>query len=174
MSEERKIFMKHCMKVIMSLALVVVCFSFAFAGTASAHTATQDRATNGPPVVIENVLCCGESDVPLREVQLDAQTSGSISESFTVSNSISASVTVSAKVVSATLGFDVSQSYSLSASCTATNTTSQYQYLIYETVYKTYDFELWQSGQKIGIGSAEDFSRDLCTYSGSTLKPLMG
>jgi len=166
--------MKSCMKVIMSFALVVVCFSFVFAGTASAHTATPTRATNAPPVVIENVICCGESYVPLRQVQMNPQTSGSISESFTVSNTFSASVGVSVKVVSATLGFDVSKSYSLSASCTANNTTNQFQYLTYYAVYSTYNFEVWQSGQKIGVGSAEDFARDWCDYSGSTLQPPMG
>ena len=167
MSEEREICMKRCMKVIMSFALVVVCFGFAFAGTASAHTATSLKAKNGPSVVIENITCCGESDVALKSVQLFSQTSGSISDSYTISNSFSANVGVDIKAVSASVGFNVSQSYGVTANCSANNTTSQTQVLTYYIVYTTYNFELWRSGQKVGVGSANKYAYDQCFYSAS-------
>jgi hypothetical protein len=157
------------MKVIMSLALMVVCFSFAFAGTASAHTSTPARATNGPPVVIENVICCGESGVALKILHLFPGTSGSITNAYTISNSFSANVTVSAKFVSATLGFNVSQSYTLTANCSVSNTTHQIQNLNYYADYTTYDYEIWQAGHQIGVGSAEEYNSDECVYSGSTI-----
>jgi len=158
------------MKVITYFALMAVCFNFAFTGTASAHTSTPTGAKNGSLVVIENVICCGESAVPLRQVQVKPKTSGSISEPFTVSNSFSASVFVPVGTVSATLGFDVSQSYKFMANCSVNNTTNQIQNLNYYADYTTYDFELWQAGQQVGVGSAEEYYADECVYSGSVFK----
>lgn len=170
MSEKRKICIKRSMKVIMPFALVVICFSFAFLGTAYVHTSAPAGAKNGPLVVIENVICCGESSVPLRQVQVNPKTSGSISEPFTVSNSFSASVAIPVGTVSATLGFDVSRPYKFMANCSVNNTTNQIQYLNYYTYYTTYDFQLWRAGQQVGVGSAEEYDADGCVYSGSVFK----
>lgn len=171
MSEESNIVVKCCMKVAMPFALVVICFSFAFVGTASALAG----AKNGPLVVIKNVICCGESGVPLRQMQVNPNTSGSILGPFTVSNSFSANVAVPVWTVSATLGFDVSQSYKFVANCSVNNTTNQVQNLNYYTYYTMYDFELWQSGHQVGVGSAEQYNADGCVYSGATFKgpPIM-
>jgi hypothetical protein len=165
MSEEREIFMERCVKVVMSFVLVVVCFSFAFAGTASAHTSTPAGVKNGAPVVIQNVTCCGEDDTALRAVQLFPQTSGSITNSYTISNSFSANVGVDVKAVSASVGFSVSQSYTITADCSANNTTNQLQTLSYYAIYTVYDFELWQAGKKVGVGSANRYNYDQCFYS---------
>ncbi len=163
--------MKHCMKLITSLALLIVCFTLAFGATASAHTSTQARASNPPPVVIGNTICCGESSVILESLQLYPQTSGNITNSFTVSNQFSASIGVDVKVVTTSLGFDVTQSYTLSANCSANNTTNQVQILDYVAVYTTYDYEIMQSGQKIGVGSAGQYNHDQCFYA-AALPPV--
>lgn len=166
-SEESKIVVNHCMKVAMSFVLVVICFNFAFVGTSAAHASAPVGARNGPLVVIKNILCCGESGVLLGQVQVNPKTSGSISELFTVSNNFSASVAIPAWTVSATLGFDVSLSYKFMANCSAGNTTNQIQNLNYYAEFTIYDFELWQSGQKVGVGSANKYAYDQCFYSAS-------
>jgi hypothetical protein len=80
-------------------------------------------------------------------------------QTVTVSNTFSANASVSAEVVSAGVGFDVSKSWTTTASYSVNTGGKNYQIVAYDD-YRLQDFEIWDdpyigSDYKVGSGTAK-------------------
>jgi hypothetical protein len=178
--------MKKIGRTLLLLSMVgLVCMGLmAFTTSKTALAATQKPTSHAvkvkpydqlpPGYYVQNVQPAGTQSSLVYSIEIDPGTGGSLSETWTAGNSYHASVNVDAETVSSAVGFDVTTSQGVTATCTApTNTTSNAQYLEFFSEYNVYSYDVYQyqytdNGIEqvlVGSGTALSYQNPSCALA---------
>ncbi len=151
----------------LSLAALLVAW---LAPAASAHVATPGNSPSGAGYyVITHIANTGNEDQSEYSIIIAPGTSANITQSWSVSNSFGATIGISKDIVSAQLGYNVTQTTSVSETCSANvNTTDQDQLLEWQSVIINQSYDIyWHSNltgddTMQGTGWAKEYNYPRC------------
>lgn len=157
------------LQLLTSLSLVALLAAW-LAPTASAYVATPSNGPYGSGYyVITHIARTGNGSQSEYSVTISPGTSASITQSWSVSNSFSTTINIGKDIVSAQLGYNVTQTTDVSQTCSAdVNTTGHDETLEWESVfvYQSYDI-YWHTdlgGDTFqGTGWAQEYIEPKCT-----------
>jgi hypothetical protein len=143
----------------------VICLQALLAPSASAHTAARHIPAPASRLYVTHVVFTGDVNYSEYGVVIAPGTGANISKAWTVSNTFGASLGISADVVSAGVNFNVTESQSVTETCTApTNTTGHDELLEWESIFAHYNYDIYSqvTGAKVGTGWAEKYAFTRC------------
>lgn len=165
--------MKRITRVLLQLlaSLSLVAFLVALlAPTAAAHVATP---SNGPyesgQYVITHIANVGNVTYDEYSITIAPGAGANLSQSWSVSNSFSATIQISKDIVSAQLGYNVTQTSDVSETCSANvNTTGEDQMLEWQSIFTNYTYDIyWHSNVTgddtlQGTGRSQEYNYPRC------------
>lgn len=113
-----------------------------------------------PPTEIKNVHANGKEYHWIGSVDIPPHAGGSLTRSSSISNSWTATGGVTAGPLSASLGFSVTQTYTVTPSCTYPGG-DQPVTLAAEAVYIDWYYDVYQGTDKLGTGVATQYDNEV-------------